>query len=194
MRFPETGNLYVNVQNNNKIAWKNISIVDTDGDGGRYADVVIGNFGREPRAIRLVFESPKRRPTSLFEWGYVLVEFHGVLRKWCKGVKGEGFEQLVDGRLVITYSGAQLQGPPLKPGEFGNAHVRFIPDGRRVTGTRIFELDVTELNIKGNRLGGQRILLRTAAGCKRPKGDNQLGTFDGVAWNVKGKGGCGCGC
>jgi hypothetical protein len=23
--------------------------------------------------------------------------------------------------------------------------------------------------------------------------DNQLGTFDGVAWNVKGKGGCGCG-
>lgn len=195
MRSPETGNLYANVQNNNKIVWKNITIVDTDGDGGRYADVMVGEFGRKDRAIYVVFETPKRGHASLFDWGYLLVEFRGALSKWGKDhVKGKGFDQLADGRLVITRSGAQLQGLPLKHGEFGTLHMRFVPDGRRAVGTLIFELDVTELDAKRNRLGGQRILLRTAAGRKRPNWDCQLGTFDGVAWTPKAQGHCGCSC
>jgi Pregnancy-associated plasma protein-A len=60
MTFAETGNLYANVQNNNNIVWKNISIVDTDGDGARFADVVIGGFERGRSETRLVFETPKR--------------------------------------------------------------------------------------------------------------------------------------
>jgi hypothetical protein len=195
MTTPETGNLYANVQNNNNIVWKNISIVDTDGDGARFADVVIGRFDRARRETRLIFETPKRRGASLFDWGHILVEFRGdALTKWAKGgVEGKGFERLADGRLFITRPGAELTGSPPKQGAFGTLHVQFVPDGRRAIGARVFELDVTELDAKGKRIGGQRFLLKTTAGRKCPNWDKQLGTFDGVTWMPKGSGGCGCG-
>jgi len=193
MTTPETGDLYANVQNNNNIVWKNISIVDTDGDGGRFADVVFGNFRPEQRTTHLVFDTPKRR-ASLFDWGHILLEFRGALAKWAKsGVKGNGFERLTDGRLIITRSDAQLQSPSLKRGEFGTLHLRFVPDGRRATGAQVFELDVTELDAKGKRLGGQRFLLKTTTGRKRLCWDSQLGTFDGVTWMPKSHGDC-CDC
>ncbi len=142
MTSPETSNLYANVRSNNNIVWKNVSIVDTDGEGARFADVVIGRFDRERRATHLVFQTPKRRGYSLFDWGHILVEFRGdALRAWAKGgVKGDGFERLADGRLLITRSGAQLAGPRPKIGAFGTLHVQFVPDGRRATGAQVFEL------------------------------------------------------
>jgi len=122
----------------------------------------------------------------------MLVEFRGdALTKWAKdGIKGKGFEPLADGRLIITQSGAQITGPALKPGKFGTLHVQFVPNGRRTTGARVFELDVTELDAKGKRIGGQRFLLKTTTGRKRPCWDNQLGTFDGVTWMPKTHGCC----
>ncbi len=193
MTSPETSSLYANVKNNNNIVWKNITIVDTDGEGARFADVVIGRFDRERRAMRLVFQTPKRRGHSLFDWGHILVEFRGdALRAWAKtGVKGEGFERLADGRLFITRSGAELVGPSLKPGAFGTLHVQFVPDGRRATGAQVFELDVIELDAKGRAMGGQRLLLKTMPSRKHLSCDTQLGTFDGVAWVPKSLGSCG---
>jgi len=193
MTIPETSNLYANVQNNNNIVWKNISIVDTDGDGARFADVVIGRFDRERRETHLIFETPKRRGASLFDWGHILVEFRGTLTKWAKSnMKGKGFERFADGRLIITRPMAQLEGPQLKPRQFGTLHVQFVPNGRRSTGAQVFELDLIELDAKGKRMGGQRLLLKSPAGRKRPNWDNQLCTFDGVTWMPKGHGGCSC--
>ena len=187
MTSPETNNLYANVQNNNNIVWKNISIADTDDDGARFADVVVGNFDRERRATRLIFEIPKRRGFSLFDWGHILVEFRGdALGKWAKGdLKGQGFERLADGRLFMTRSGAEIIGPPLKLGAFGTVHVQFVPDGRRATGAQVFELDVAELDAKGRRMGGQRLLLKTGSLRKPLICDTQIGSFDGVAWIPK---------
>jgi hypothetical protein len=195
MTSPETGNLYANVQNNNNIVWKNISIVDTDGDGARFADMVIGKFDRERHEAHLVFETPKHQEIpNLFDWGHILVEFRGeVLARWVKeGIKGKGFEQLADGRLIITRSGAQITGPALKPGEFGTLRVQFVPNGRHITGARVFELDVNELDTGGKRIGGQRFMLKTTSGQKRSCMDKQLGTFDGVTWMPKGKDCSGC--
>lgn len=193
MAPPETDNLYANVQNNNNIVWKNITIVDTDGSGMRFADVVIGNFGRELQETRLLFETPKSRGASLFDWGNILVEFRGeALQEWAKrGVGGEGFDNLGDGRLIVTHPRAQLTGPPLESGRFGTLHVQFVPNGRRITGAQIFELDLLQLDANGNPMGGQRFLLNTSYGQKRPCWDEQLGTFDGVTWIPKRKGGCG---
>ncbi|HEX9273174.1 MAG TPA: hypothetical protein VGA01_13280 [Candidatus Binatia bacterium] len=94
-------------------------------------------------------------------------------------------------RRSITEAGARLEGLLLKPRQFGTLHVQFVPDGRRATGAQVFELDVAEIDTKGKRMGGQRFLLKTTAGRKRPNWDNQLGTFDGVIWMPKGN--CGCG-
>jgi hypothetical protein len=194
MTVPETGNLYANVQNNNNIVWKNISIVDTDGDGARFADVVIGNFKRKISQGRFIFEAPKRTGSSLFEWGYILVDFRGeALSQWVKGeIKTEGFQRLTDGRLILTQPLAQLVGPPLQPGQFGTIHIQFVPNGRRVTGSRVFQLNMIELDEKNQPLGGQRFLLKTTKGQKRPNWDASTGTFDGVNWTPKGSGNCGC--
>jgi hypothetical protein len=191
MPSPETTNLYANVQNNNNIVWKNISIVDTDGDGARFADVVIGRFDREKRATRLILQTPKQGGASLFDWGHIIVEFRGnALAAWAKGdVEGKGFERLDDGRLFITRSGAELAGP-IKPGAAGTLHVQFVPDGRRATGAQVFELDAIELDAKGKQMGGQRFLLKTMASRKQLVCDTQVGTFDGVVWVPKDHGQC----
>lgn len=196
MSFAETANLYANVQNNNNIVWKNISIVDTDGDGARYADVVIGRFTRERRATRLLFRTPKRRGFSLFDWGHLMVEFRGeALLEWVKeGVKGDGFERLQDGRLFIARAGAEVVGPPLKPGSFGTVHVQFVPDGRRPTGAQVFELDLIELDAKGRAVGGQRLLLKTGRAPAKPCCRREAGSFDGVSWTPHSTCRCGCGC
>ena len=193
MTVPETSNLYANVQNNNNIVWKNISIVDTDGDGGRFADVIIGGFDRERREIRLQFDTPRRAGFQLFDWGHIIAEFRGdALAKWAKEAKGEGIDHLADGRFIITRSGAVLNGPPIKFGAFGTLHVRFVPDGRRPTGAQVFELDVTEFDGQGRRAGGQRFLLKTGATPKRCGCDKDPYSFDGVTWIAKPNGTCGC--
>jgi hypothetical protein len=187
MTSSETSNLYANVQNNNNIVWKNVSIVDTDGAGHRSAAIVIGGFDKERKELHLRFDTPRsRRGYSLFDWGFVIVEFDGPLSKWAKGdLKGDGFERLADGRFVITKSGAEIIGPPIKTGTFGTLRVQFVPDGKKDTGAQVFELDVTELDAKNDRLGGQRFLLKTPVHCKPHVADNQLGTFDGVTWTPK---------
>jgi Pregnancy-associated plasma protein-A len=189
MTSPETGDLYGNVQNNNNIVWKNVAIVDTDGAGMRSADVVIGGFDERRKELHLRFDSPgKRRGYSLFDWGFVIAEFKGTaLSKWAKGeLKGDGFERLDDGRIIITKAEAELVGPAIKYHTFGTLHVQFVPDGRNATGAQVFELDVTELDAKGKRLGGQRFLLKTPVRCRTKVVDTQLGTFDGVTWMPKG--------
>jgi hypothetical protein len=188
MTSPETGNLYANVQNNNNIVWKNVSIVDTDGAGMRFADIVIGGFDKKRKRMRLRFDAPRKgRSYSLFDWGFIIAEIKGTaLSKWAKGdLKGNGFERLDDGQIIITKSGAELVGPEVKYHTFGTLRVQFVPDGKKVTGAQVFELDVTELDAKGNRLGGQRFLLKTPVKCKPQVIDTQLGTFDGVTWTPK---------
>jgi hypothetical protein len=190
MTTPETGNLYANVQSNNNIVWKNITIVDTDGAGSRVAHVVIGNLNRERQRMHLVFDTPQRRGDSLFNWGHVIADFRGdALTGWAKHLEGDGFVRLPDGRLLIPKR-AEVFGPALKVGTFGTLQLQFVPDGRRVLGARVFELDVTDLDEKGQRLGGQRFLLKTTLRLERPCWDTQLGTFDGVTWVPNIKHGC----
>jgi len=194
MTSPEGTNLYANVQNNNNIVWKNVSIVDTDGTGARTASVVIGNLDRDPKRLHLIFETPARQKPSLFDWGYVLAEFVGdALQEWNNGkLEGRGFGQALHGRVFITRRRAEVIGPPLKAGALGTLRLQFIPNGK-VMGARVFELDVLEVDDKGQRIGGQRFLLKSTFGVQRPCWDTAVGTFDGVTWAPRVHSSCGCG-
>jgi hypothetical protein len=195
MTSAETTNLYANVQNNNNIVWKNITIVDTDGDGARFADLVIGRFDEQRRETRLIFQTPKRAGHSLFDWGHVLISFRGAMEKWARGeMRGEGYQRLEDGRFFITHSGAEIVGPPLRFGTFGTLHAQFVPDGRQPTGAQVFELDVIELDAKGQQIGGQRLLLKTTARRQRSTCDPKLKRFDGVVWVSTPDRSCDCDC
>lgn len=158
MSTPETGDLYANVQNNN-IVWKNITVVDTDGAGARIADVVVGNIQQGRNEMRLVFEVPKRRRLSLFNWGQLLVEFRGdALLQWVtQSARSEGCERLDNGRLLITKSGAELAGPALPVGQFSTVRLQFVPYSRRNLGSSVFELDLVDRAGNGRVLGGQRL-------------------------------------
>jgi len=65
------------VQNNNNIVWKNIAVVDTDGSGMRFGDVVLGGSDRERQEVRLVFHTPK--DASLFDWDMFWLDFAVML-------------------------------------------------------------------------------------------------------------------
>jgi hypothetical protein len=192
MTAPETGDLFANVRNNNNIVWKNISVVDVDGEGGRFADVVIGGLSGDGRRVRLVFDVPKTDRRGLFDWGHVLVAFRGdALAGWAKGeVKGSGFQRLADGRLVITDRGAMIEGPTVKKGAAGTLHLRFVPDAEAPTGARVFALDVTERDAEGRPIGGQRFLLKTGSPPRRSC-EHATARFDGVTWVCAAD--CGCG-
>jgi len=140
MTSPETGNLYANVRNNINIVWKNASIVDTDGAGTRFADIVIGGFDKRRKQLRLRFDSPRKRR------GY----------------------SLYDGRIRHTAC-------PVR--------------ARRKVSDRcsVFELDVTELDAKGTRLGGQRLLLKTPVRCKNARNRHPSRDFRSRNMNAEGR-------
>ncbi|HTU12529.1 MAG TPA: hypothetical protein VMG08_16685 [Allosphingosinicella sp.] len=191
MTVPETGNFVGNVVNNNNIAWKNVSIVDIDGPLMKAA-VVIGQFSAERRVARYAFEMPTEPGPNLFDWGFLLITLRGkAMASWRGALRGQGFQQLDDGRLMITGPGAWFAAPPLKPKQFGTLHLHFVPNDRSSLGRRVFGLDLTERDAKGRLLGAQRFLLKTESPAGRPRGAG-MATFDGVDWLAAepGCGGC----
>jgi hypothetical protein len=186
MTNPETANLYANVQNNNNIVWKNISIVDEVPEGGRFASFVVSNFAKQKYWTQLTFTTPSKERPSLFDWGHLIVELDEKLfRRWNQaGKKGEGVELLRDKQLLIARSGPSLNRVRLNTREFNAIKLRFVPNGRIVPGARVFPLDVTQLNEKGEVMGGQRFYMKTGPRKGQVLWDRALGTFDGVVWTL----------
>ena len=194
MTSPETSNLYANVQNNNNIVWKNITIVDEVADGGRFASIVLGSFARGKYSARLVFSTPRNERPSVFEWGHVVVELdESLLRRWKHaGKQGESFELLRDDRILLSRPGASLSRLQLNAREFNVVNLRFVPNGRIVPGARVFALDITQLNEKAQVIGGQRFYIKTGQPKSACAWDRAVNTFDGVVW-VPREELCGCG-
>jgi hypothetical protein len=78
---------------------------------------LIGRFDREAQETRLIFETPRRRGASLFDWGHILIEFRGEsLNPWVKGeVKGEGFQRLPDDDFLLRTQARNLPDHHSKP-------------------------------------------------------------------------------
>ncbi len=195
MTFPETTNLYANVQNNNNIVWKNITVVDELPGSGRFASVIVANFTNEIERAHIVFLIPKGEKPSIFDWGQVFVELPPRLVKYCheEGNDNAGVHRVDDTTFQILKPGARLGPFELEANELHAVHVRFIPKHRHPLGVRVFALDLVQ-KVKDRVVGGQRFVLKSLPDPRYIAIDNPTTVFDGVTWVPVGGGTPGCPC
>ena len=183
MTSPETGNLYANVQQNNNIVWKNITVVDEDTDG-RVSAAIVANYGREATKVHVVFRAP-RRERSMLDWGEVWLEPTNELRELWKASGGEsqGLEEIGDGRFRIAGRKASLGPIALEPGQLGALGLRFVPTHRERLGAGIVALDVWQLQAdRGEPVGGQRFVVKLRADRRGLVLDQPKVRHDGIGW------------
>jgi hypothetical protein len=183
MTFPETTNLYANVQNNNNIVWKNITVVDEVPGSGRFASVVVANFTDEIERTTLVFLTPRREQPSIFDWGQVFVELPPDLSERCDHEDNDniGVRQFDDTTFQVLKPGARLGTFELAPNEMHAVQVRFVPTNRHPLGVRLFALDLVQ-KVKGRTVGGLRFDLKSLPNPRLIAIDNATSVFDGVTW------------
>jgi Pregnancy-associated plasma protein-A len=190
MTFPETSNLYANVENNNNIIWKNITVVDELLDGGRVGWVTIGNFEPEDALIRLVFTTPKERMyQSIFDWGTVKINLgESLFQKWQEGDSvGQGIEVVDKYTIKLLQPDAYIGNIKLEPNELHTIKAELEPFKDRQESNNIFFLEVIQYALEGEFgdriIGGQRFVLKTIYQEKRPGSLDDVLTWDGVDWN-----------
>lgn len=170
MTFPETGNLYANVQNNNNIVWKNVSVGTEDDGGGFLAQVIVGNFGRSSQFAGLRFNLPGQEVRSIFDYGEVTLELGELFNRWQdNNGQGQGIEPVGGGVVRLLEPGAAIDGIPLEPGELFGVQVRFRPYQNPGI-NNVFKLDMTQLDLRTETIiGGNQFRFKTLAdGIIRP--------------------------
>ena len=188
MSTPETGNLYANVQNNNNIVWKNITVVDEQ-PNGRLSAAIIGNFGKEAHRAWLVFSTPRDEPLSIFDWGQVWLETTPELRKLLKksGAELKEIEQVDETTYRVLGTGASIGPLELRPRELAAFRIRFVPAPKQPIGARILALDLQQMGDHGP-VGGQRFIIKTRPDRRGITPDRPATIFDGVGWIPVGDG------
>jgi len=193
MTVAETSDLYANVQNNNNIVWKNITVVGEE--GGRVSAAIIGNFGDKPQKAQLVFVTPKGEPYSIFDWGQVWFEItRETAQAWKKSdTKLHRVKRFDDTTYRVLGPGASIGPITFGARKFGVLRLRFAPSATKRLGVRIFTLDLQQF--AGDRLiGGQRFVVKTKPDPRGVHLDLSTMVFDGVTWTKgPGKGPCRCG-
>jgi hypothetical protein len=167
MTTPEGPNLYLNVQNNNNIAWKNVTIMDEEGGGAFRGGVSIGNFGEKAGAFRLELSSPGRsvqRP--VLDWSDVLLDLPERLHaRWVEaGSTGSGLKPVAEHALQLVESAGWLGGLKLEPGELHTVTLRARPHPGGVPAYQVFLVDLTQRSEEDRArqiVGGQRFAIKT---------------------------------
>jgi hypothetical protein len=196
MTTAETYNLYANVQGNNNIVWKNISVVDDLPGTGRATGFIVANFSKEPQDLSLHFRIG-REQRDVLKWGRILIDLPCALADSLRKGSTKGVEWISDTTLVIA-SPAGTLGEHVKLGshEMYALNLRFASNGDATIGARVFTLDILQLDGK-EMVGGVRFALRTHPAVQY-EGQNLIadtlpGPRDGGNWIGKASGlTCGC--
>jgi hypothetical protein len=198
MTTPETSDLYANVQNNNNIVWKNISVVDDLPGTTRTAGFTIANYGKKSQNLSVRFAMSREEP-DLLKWGRVLIDVPYKLAERLREGNRKGVKWISETTLLLASRRATIGGSfKLQPGELYALNVRFVSNGDPTIGARVLDLDVFQLDGE-TVVGGVRFALRTHA-ADQFEGQNLLidhlpGPLDGDNWIGKGPAcACGCGC
>jgi Common central domain of tyrosinase/Bacterial Ig domain len=120
MTVAETSDINFNTQQNNNIAWRNVSVVDTFPGPFKIVKFLMRNVRREQVTAGLRLGT-KLNPTGreFFDLGTVRIDLGlDLFERWqAGGAKGRGFEVLDHDQLRVTKGEAVLEGIVLKPGE-----------------------------------------------------------------------------
>jgi hypothetical protein len=157
MTFPETSDLYGNVQKNNHVVWKNIEVYDLLPGTQAPAYAVITNLSPVTMNVKLKFTALDAAGNAgLLDKGILRVTAGGKLKAILDKSRqaGEGIRNTGDGRFEIVKDGGFLQGIPLEPKDYGTLELTFVPNqvNEKMTG---YAITVTQLD---QATGGDRIV------------------------------------
>ncbi|AXG74282.1 hypothetical protein DVK85_08560 [Flavobacterium arcticum] len=129
MTFTETTDLYANVKNNNNIAWRNTTVVDTPINSvvGPVGGVVaVENIHDEPHGFFLEFATLEEDGTPVHELAEITVRMNEVLYEaWqAGGQEAQMIEPLENGNVMVTGNFARLY-VELQPEQTGILDLRF---------------------------------------------------------------------
>jgi hypothetical protein len=168
MTFPETSDLYQNVQNNNNIVWKNIEVYNLDpSDAPEYT--VVGNMTTDIMRSKFKFEVLDQNGVSgLLNKGKIKVEALGKLKEILKRnpPSGKGIESTGEGIFEVRMDGAVLDNITLQPKDMGAFIMNFIAGSADVTG-KGFAVNFTQIENKNGTdhiIGGQTFVFGQVKG------------------------------
>lgn len=161
MTFPETSEFAENVQNNNNIAWKNLSVVDILPNSAIGGVVYAGNPYDLPRAYRFRLHTE----TLIYEEAEVKLTLDPVIyNAWIAGGGiGTGIISTEEPNVVrITEPTAMLENVMFDPHEYGTVNLTFNFLTEEYTGTPEYKYHLEQRHMDDDRLlGGEAYLINT---------------------------------
>jgi hypothetical protein len=165
MDFPETTDVYSNTRNNNKIVWKNVTVVDDISGPMMMKSIMLRNVFGEPVQMGLRFAETQTDATSLLKQGHIFIDLPTqLLERWRQGgAVGRGIKLVGDGkegRIEVLSPEATLQNIRIDPKETFTANVELAlsKDYSPRQGSPA-QIDLIQLGVPGNPdkvVGGQR--------------------------------------
>ncbi|MEO6455072.1 MAG: hypothetical protein ABIN97_13415 [Ginsengibacter sp.] len=160
MKFPETADLYANVQNNNNIAWKNISVYDFAPGPQVPAYATIANLTNLPMNVKVKFSAADADGSPvLLNKGILRLTMNGELKDIILKNKiiGEGFKHEGNGVFTLSKEGGYLNSILLKPNDFGTINMEYVPNNadEKLTGYTITVTQIENTGGKERIIGGQ---------------------------------------
>jgi len=165
MDYPETADVNANTKNNNKIVWKNVTVVDDMAGAMMIKSVLVRNIFDEPVQLGLRVAEAETAAGSFLKQGRIFVDLTPQLfERWRKGgatgraVKAA--EEARQSRVEILSPGATIQNIRLNPNETVAVNVEFAlsKDYTPRQGAAA-QIDLMQLGAPGDPekiVGGQR--------------------------------------
>jgi hypothetical protein len=169
MTFAETSDVNLNTKNNNKIVWKNVTVVDDVSGHKKMKSVLLRNIFDEPVQVGLRFAEPQTAAGSFFKQGRVFVDLTPQLfQRWRRGgAAGRGMKAAAEeertGRIEILSPDASIRNIRINPNETFSVNVEFVlsKDYSARKGAPA-EIDLIQTGAPGDPdkiVGGQRFTL-----------------------------------
>ncbi|MCP1996537.1 hypothetical protein [Flavobacterium sp. HSC-61S13] len=164
MTFIERADLVSNVRNNNNIAWKNLSVIEVEGNNPFGAYVLMMNPHKRIESYRIAFTELTKGEKELFKEAEIRITLGSSLYEaWVRGgQKGRGVEIDKEGSsLRILSPNAYLENLILEPQQYGTVHVSFNFLTREITDKEEYLFKVAQIDMEDESLlGGEAYVIR----------------------------------